>query len=398
MNIFRVLSFEIRVKVIHTDIPKLFEEWSNSGIKIQQAKMLDLLTAEFTISSKCFSDMQRIADQRQAEIEIIDGNGISGLLNNLRERMSLLIGVLIILFLSVFLPSRIWFISVEGNHQLPDQKILEYAEKAGIYFGVPRHSVRSEYIKNRLMEQLPELKWAGVNTAGAVARISVAEKNADLNQNEFQSQEAIVAARDGVVYSITVTGGNALCHIGQAVKVGDVLISSYRDYGLLIRKEKPNGEIFAKTLRELEIVIPVNKTVKGDLTGSKKRFSLQIGKKRIKLYNDSRIYGTSCDKMYKEYCITLPGGFRLPIRVIMESYQFRDSCVVSVVGKDMSFSGKTFAEDYLYRQMIAGKILSDQLQIVNEDNICRIYGRYQCLEMIGRVQNEEILPSYGEND
>ena len=72
MNIFRVLRFEIRVKVIHTDIPKLFEEWSNSGIKIQQAKMLDPLTAEFTIASKCFSDMQRIADQRQAEIEIID--------------------------------------------------------------------------------------------------------------------------------------------------------------------------------------------------------------------------------------------------------------------------------------------------------------------------------------
>jgi len=386
------------VKVIHTNIPKLFEVWSNAGIRIQQAKMLDLLTAEFTVSSKCFSDLQRIADQRQAEIEIIDGSGFPGLLSNLRKRVSLLIGVLIILFLSAFLPSRIWFISVEGNHQLSERKILEYAERAGIYFGVPRHSVRSEHIKNRLMEQLPQLKWVGVNTTGAVAKISVAEKITDFNENEFRKQEAIVAARDGVVYSMTVTGGNALCRIGQAVKEGDVLISPYRDCGTLIRRETPNGEVFAKTLREMEIVIPVDKTVKGDLTGTRKRFSLQIGKKRIKLYNDSRIYGPSCDKMYKEYCVTLPGGFRLPICMIMEICQFRDGCIVSAAGKDMAFAGKTFAEAYLDKQMIAGEVLSDQIQIIHEDKACRIYGRYQCLEMIGRVQNEEILPSYGEND
>ena len=40
---------------------------------------------------------------------------------------------------------------------------------------------------------------------------------------------------------------------------------------------------------------------------------------------------------------------------------------------------------------------SDLYSFINEDNVCRIYGRYRCIEMIGRVQNEEIINKYGED-
>ena len=56
------------------------------------------------------------------------------------------------------------------------RKILERAEYCGVHFGAKAGSVRSEQVKNRLLFEIPELRWAGVNTTGCTAVITVAER------------------------------------------------------------------------------------------------------------------------------------------------------------------------------------------------------------------------------
>ena len=88
-------------------------------------------------------------------------------------RPVLLAGLGILFLLAMYLPSRVLFIRVEGNMQIPDRQILAAAEECGIRFGASRREVRSEKVKNALLSSVPQLQWAGVNTAGCVATISV---------------------------------------------------------------------------------------------------------------------------------------------------------------------------------------------------------------------------------
>jgi sporulation protein YqfD len=152
--------------------------------------------------------------------------------------------------LTIFLPTRVLFIHVEGNSTVEERRILEAAQECGIRFGASRRQVRSEKMKNRLLEKVPELKWAGVNTSGCTAVISVREQPVQEQRTGYTGISSIVAACDGRITSCTVTKGNGLCAPGQVVQKGQLLISGYLDCGICIRVTGAEGEIFAETRQE----------------------------------------------------------------------------------------------------------------------------------------------------
>ena len=125
------------------------------------------------------------------------------------------------------------------------------------------------------------------------------------------------------------------------------------------------------------------------------KYSLIIGKKRINLYNGSGISYLSCGKMYKETYVTLPGGFVLPISIVEETwipYVLSDIVVAADMANDTL---SDYAEDYLLKQMVAGRILTSNESFTDTNGVFQIEGNYACLEMIGQVRKEEI---YGQHD
>ena len=129
---------------------------------------------------------------------------------------------------------------------------------------------------------------------------------------------------------------------------------------------------------------------KRDSQGVQKiKYSLQFGKKLIKLYKGSGISDTTCVKIYEKIQLTLPGGFRLPVSLIRETitdYNFT-ACEETNEYEWLSDAAKC----YLQSQMVAGQILDQHIQTDFKDNVCYLYGRFACLEMIGQVKNEEMI-------
>jgi hypothetical protein len=120
----------------------------------------------------------------------------------------------------------------------------------------------------------------------------------------------------------------------------------------------------------------------GQNTAQEQNISVLIGKKRINLLKGSGISGTSCDKIYSEYYLTLPGGFRLPIALVTQTIY---SCELEEAVLDQTETLIGFAERYLQSQMTAGQILHRQETLDG----CQLTGSYECLEMIGQVHCEE---------
>lgn len=394
MSIRHAFSGALRAEVTSADIPMLLRTINGSGIALGKTRQTGDLTVEITSSRRDFQKIAAICEKRGETLRILGKTGAYWTAKTLLRRPVLLCGIAMLFFLAGLLPTRILFVEVEGNSAIPERWILEQAAECGIGFWASRREVRSERMKNALLEAIPELQWAGVNTKGCVATISVRERSESAPVEQPSSVGSVVAVRDGIIQEITVLRGNGLAKVGQAVKAGEVLISGYTDCGISIQATRAEGEVFAQTQRELVAQTPDHYDVRGEKTSSHKKFSLRIGKKRINFYEDSGILDGSCDRMYTEYICTLPGGFQLPISLIVERWDFYETESRESDALQMEAILKAFSQSYLRGQMVAGQILQ-QMEVISGG---MLYGEYSCLEMIGRVQSEEIIQSNGEND
>lgn len=391
MDIWQSLCGAVWAKVTSAETSKILLIAQKMDITLDKITWVDDLTIRFCVKRQDFKTLKKLLKQRGEKLEVIDKIGIYWRLKGYLKRPVLLAGVLILLISGMYIPSRIYFFRVEGNSDIPTKLILEIASEHGIYFGASRRQVRSEKVKNALLEAIPQLQWAGINTSGCVATISVKERQVGSQIIEQQGVSSIVADRDGVIHELTVTKGSAACKIGDTVTAGQVLISGYTDCGLSVRAERAQGDIYAMTDRENSFIFPVNWVNRGDKQREVKKYSLIIGKKRINLYKGSGILDTECVKMYSKNYVTLPGGFLLPVGIVTETWIYCEESSESDVAEENSAQLSDFAENYLHSQMIAGRILSKQEQYLSKGDILILNGSYSCLEMIGREQNEEIV-------
>ena len=102
--------------------------------------------------------------------------------------------------------------------------------------------------------------------------------------------------------------------------------------------------------------------------------------------------------MYEEYYITLPGGFRLPVGIGVETWT-RWALTAGMLPQDtMGLSLSGFAEQQIRSRMIAGQILSRKVSVIREEDRYVLTGWFFCEEMIGRVITEEIGVANGKTD
>ena len=396
MGFYRSIAGAMQVQVMSGDVGLCLQMLEREGLALYSVRIEDSVTICFTVRRRDYPMLQRICQKKGYVLSIRKRIGMFWPLHAMLTRPLLLIGLPVLLAIALIVPGRILFVTAEGNESVPSRLILEEAESCGLTFWASRRNVRSEQVKNRLLENIPQLQWVGVNTYGCRAVITVRERSESEEHEEVNTVSHIAAARDGVIYSCTVTGGYKNCVVGQAVKKGDILISGYTDCGLTITAERAEGEIFAQTKRSLAIISPSFCRIQSATDRSDTAYSLLIGKNRINFYKGSGISGGSCDKMYSKYVLTLPGGFALPVALLKET-TFHCGLVESdaVIPEQML---QEFSAQYLTGQMTDGKILRTDERITELIGAVRLEGIYDCLEQIGITQDEMIGEFNGKTD
>ena len=390
MDFWKSVAGMMEVELTSAELGAAFGVVAGENIPIFSVRYISDLTARFLVYRRDLDRLMVLSEKRGETLRICRRKGIYWPLKHLLKRPVLLVGMAILLLLVFSLPTRVFFVRVEGNDTVPAKQILAAAEEAGIRFGASRREVRSEKMKNALLSAVPELQWAGVNTFGCVAVISVRERTVQDQTEEKAEVSSIVAVRDGLIYSCTVTQGTSLVRVGQAVTEGQILISGYTDCGICIQATRAEGEIYAETSRALCVITPSEWMHRIEATETAKNYSVLIGKKRINLWKDSGIWDATCGRMYKEYYITLPGGFQLPVALCVEELTRYETVKMEIPQTDAQTALSDFADSYLSQQMIAGNILSRSQTVALENGIYRLDGKYVCTEMIGRVQREQI--------
>ena len=390
MTFWKSIGGYLETELISADPETALSVISAAGIELFRVKHCNPLTCSFSVMRRDYSLLLKLCRKRGESIRILKKGGVYYSLLRLRRRKLLLFGMSLLLFSALYLPSRILFIRVEGNDTIPSKQILSAAENNGIHFGSSRRHVRSERVKNALLDAVPQLQWAGINTRGCTAVISVRERVANTDKVPDKRVSSIIADRDGFILSAVVTQGTALVQPGQAIKSGQTLISGYTECGICIEATRAKGEIIALTHRNFEVVTPSDFQCRTTPTAKSYRYSVRLGKKRIFFWKGSGISDTGCGRMYKEYAVTLPGGFRLPIAFCIDCYERCGLEARRLNQEDAASKLESFARRYLKAQMVAGQIQSETYMVNNDCNSIRLLGSYTCTEMIGKEIPEQI--------
>lgn len=383
----------VDVTLTSADLPQTLAQINRHQLSIYDIVCIDEFSVRFSINKSQINDLQILLENSGETIKVQRSrDGVAEWMMNTRKRPVLAVMILIIVFLTCWLPSRILFISVEGNVLVPDRMIIEEATRAGLSILSSRRAVRNENIKNSLLENVPRLQWVGINTDGCRAVITVRERmEAEMPQIKH-SISSIISKSDGIVRQIVVERGTAQCRVGDAVKRGQVLISAYTNCGLYIKGTGAVGEVYGDTIRRFSVCAPQIYHVRQSPTEETKKYSIIIGKKQINLYKGSGISGAECAKIYEQKYLTLPGGFALPIGIGIETiidYQIETQTV--------PFNNETlsqFAAKCIKDEIQSGNIRSSDLSFANFEEYCCLSGIYYCYEMIGMTHIEERVPEY----
>ena len=366
----------------------------DAGIHISSYAQPDDITATIITTPNQRKAAAAVLEEKGIDYRILKKRGFIFRLQAFSRRPVLLFGVFIFLLMTIVLPNRILFISIEGNEAVSTEEILLASEKMGLYFGSPGKSVRSEKIKNYLLEEIPQLQWAGVNTKGCVATVSVKERSQHSSSDNGLQGNGMIALRDGVIREMTVHSGTPLCSIGQTIRKGQLLVSGYEDCGICIRARNVEAEVFADTIRDITVKMPSSLDTRIEKTVESKKISLIFSKKRINLFKETGISDTSCGKMYKQYYINLPGGFVLPFSVITYTETFYETETDLLTDADAETMLSDMADRFLFTQMLSGSIRYKSYKIDATDGAFIYKGIYSCYEMIGQLRNEEKYIEY----
>lgn len=392
-----MIENRIKVEITSADLTSLLWQLSNCGITLFELKQSGDLSAIFSVKESDFSILEELVTRRADSIRIIKRSIVRQAFRSIGRRSVFLFGITVLLLLAIYLPTRVLFITVEGNITIPTQQLIQKAEECGIRFGASRKLVRSEQAKNSLLNHIPQLQWVGVNTQGCTAVISIEEKTPEYAMDGQKVVSSIVAQQDGIITDLTVRSGNPMCHVGQAVQEGQILVSGYTDCGLMVQAVQSDADIMAQTIRKMDIITPTNSIRRVDKRREDKIFVLQIGKKLIKLHNGSGISDGSCVKMYSKKYMELPGGFQLPIALITVEYIHYSSVPVLMSHEQGSALLTSGARREVLNQMVAGCILQEDTVMISEDGCYRLVGEYTCTEMIGKTVHEESFYTNGKD-
>ena len=286
---------------------------------------------------------------------------------------------------------------VQGAETQHDEEILRALETLDIRPGTWGPSIDQQLTKHRMLSLLPKLSWLAVNRSGGILHVLVTERMTPQAQTPPYRVANIVAARDGVLTQVSVLEGMKLCAPGQVVSEGQLLVSGYEDYGLMVRAVCANAEIYARTWHSGTVITPEIEYVK-EYTGREwTQRTLILGRKRINLSGNSGISLPNCDKMISERKLSLPGGETF--HVILETATYREyrltprAVQAENAGALLRGAWLRMTKDSL----LAGAVEQTEATMLRADGYYILNAVSTCTEMIARVIPAEELYK-GENE
>ena len=329
---------------------------------------------------------------------ILQREGVPAFFARFAKRPALLISLTVCataLFLGSFF---IWDYDVQGNRTVPTEAILRALEKEGLGIGAFGLSLDGEDLRNRLLLDLPELCWIGVNVSGCKAKVTVRERIPPPEILDDSAPTNVIARRDGLILTVSALDGVAEVLPGMTVTEGQLLISGVEHLETTgkARIMAGHGSVTARTWYTLTASLPLTVQEKRYDGTEKRAFSLILGKRRVKFFSNSPLTGLAdaagYDKITKKTPLSL-FGFPLPAAVEEETYRFYETVPAARSAAEIQRQGEAALRSQLEAAAGPyGEIRSALCSSHQKGDTLEVTLRAECVEEIGLIVPARTVP------
>lgn len=367
------------------------ERLSNARVAFLRVQRIDDFTIALLILRKDVPKAMAAAQKAMCELAVIRETGFGKTFGGLWRRRLFALGLVLCAAGAFVIPKFVFFYDVVGNETVPDAEILRALHSLGVGFGTYGPDIQPQALKNKMLLLVPELQWFTVQQSGMCAHVVVRERPEKLAVEERRAPMNVVAAKDGVLTSVSSLEGNCLCAPGQAVTEGQVLISAYTDLEFTTRVSAALGEIYAETLTHKQVVCPDTALFKQPNGKTARRISLLVGEKRWNIFANGGNPEGKCDKITKTHMLTLPGGFEIPVGLEITEFSGYDLVKKPLPEETAQALLIEQLERGVRQDMIAGEILDEALDLTRQNDRYELHASVRCEEMIARMVRASIL-------
>lgn len=254
LNLFYDARLTLKIEVI--ELEELINTLIKNDIDIDSINRLSISSAILSIQYKDFQKFKEIFNKYDGSYEIIGKDKRSTMIYTLRNRISLVIGI-VIFFLSLMLLNEfVWSIDIKTEKNISPFEIRNLLYKEGIKEGTFKRKINYEDLEEKLKEDHPKISWVSVRPYGSKLLIDIREKQLPPSLIKDDTKKDLIAKKDGIISRVYTANGTALVKAGDVVKCGDPLISYIEGDETHSYEVVPKGVVMAKTFYEDKIVVP----------------------------------------------------------------------------------------------------------------------------------------------
>ncbi len=384
-GLVRLLFGFYRIRVRGAAPELALYQLTRSHIPFWDIERIDDFASDISIRRRDYNTVREIVSRTQEGAELLSEHGLFCHFRGLKKRKLFVVTVFLCFGLAYLLPNFVWCLHVEGNERVAEETILRELRELGVGFGTWGPSIVPQQIKNQMLGRVPELEWLTINRSGGLATVVVRERSPSGRVVDRREVTNLVAGRDCIVTRMEVLSGQPVCEVGQSVRAGSLLVSGYADWEHCIQATASIGEIYGRTWRRQNAVIPIKWGVSTGQGPSHRRFALLLGRKRLNFYENSGIWHPECAKMTEYYPLTLPGGHTFPLTLIVETATERKLEAAELPSGEAEKLLRDGTAAAARREMIAGEIIRESLTVRKKGGVYELTGSYECHEMVART-------------
>ena len=355
------------------------------GIFLRDVHRLNAVTISAVVSADDFCLLRPIARKTHTKIKVVSKRGLPFFLNRYKKRRFAAVGAAIFIAIIWYCSSHIMGIEISGNERIKTETVIQSLKDYGVYTGASVGKIDKYLVQNQMMTRLDDVAWIGVNIKGSKIYIEIKER---LNTAIEPSRTAIcnlVAAKDGQIELMEVKDGQNMVKVGDVVEKGDLLVSGAIDSSSQgARFVHAYGEVYAKTMYKKSKDFSLEYIEKKYTGKRKKRYSVGIADKKLRLYINNRIPFENSDKKedVKEFCPKIqifPSAY-----LYMEEYDEFEPQKKKMTEKEAAEKGKKELSSLLRGEIpkSAEIISKNSSYISGEDGKITVTVEFECRENI----------------
>lgn len=336
---------------------------------------------------KTYVQLHRFALRHGGRVKVVKRKGLPFLFSPLKNRWGILFGIIIAVFVISYMGGYIWNVTVVGNDRVTDAKIVDYLAQNGFKTGVRWNDTDKENLEFGVMAEFGEVSWISINKIGSLALVEINETRDKPSITDNSKITNVVAEDDGIITHVTALGGWSQVQAGDAVSKGDLLISGVNESEVDEKNHfaHAHGTVLANVNTTLSLNISREQKDK-DFYKSAEYKSLFFFGIKIPLYLKAE-QGDFDENVSRANLVY--NHFRLPIGIETKKCEYYNVISNRLSDEVLEELARRELEKLKADKLKNAEIISENVEIQMQENVCVITGSYNIVKNIGTEQ--EIL-------